>query len=181
MRSITTSYPHGSPWITLSILTNSATMSRPPVFWFTRSTNAGGKLCSWPNRIPIFFIQREPPITRLRSPWRPTAWQARTYTDSSKAEFLKPFRVPIRILQAALAFVFEEFVNRRQQDTGAFRIDPHVKVEFVVHEIDIAATDHGKKFSSDFEVFAVNDPFLDGEVGGRIPGDAVAGARNNQI
>src|SRR5205814_787000 len=94
---------------------------------------------------------------------------------------LKPFRVPVRILQAALAFVFEEFVNRRQQDTGAFRIDPHVKVEFVVHEIDIAATDHGKKFSSDFEVFGVNDPFLDGEVGGRIPGDAVAGARNNQI
>src|SRR6266513_2578367 len=94
---------------------------------------------------------------------------------------LKPFRMPVRILQAALAFVFEEFVNRRQQDTGAFRIDPHVKVEFVVHEIDIAATDHGKKFSRDFEVFGVNDPFLDGEVGGRIPGDAVAGARKHQI
>src|SRR6267143_3586672 len=94
---------------------------------------------------------------------------------------LKPFRMPIRILKAALAFVFEEFVNRRQQDTGALWIDPHVKVEFVVHEIDIAASEHGKKFSSDFEVFSVNDPFVDSEIGGRIPGDAVAGARNNQI
>src|SRR6266496_1601249 len=56
MRSTTTSYPHGSPWITLSILTNSARISLPPVFWFTRSTNAGGKLCSCPKRIPIFFI-----------------------------------------------------------------------------------------------------------------------------
>jgi hypothetical protein len=27
-----------------------------PVFWFTRSTNAGGKLPSIPKRIPIFFI-----------------------------------------------------------------------------------------------------------------------------
>src|SRR5437868_9213580 len=56
MRSMTTSYPHGSPWMTLSILTNSATISLPPVFWFTRSTNAGGKLPSCPKRIPIFFI-----------------------------------------------------------------------------------------------------------------------------
>src|SRR4029078_10341433 len=31
-------------------------MSLPPVFLFTRSTNAGGKLCSCPKSIPIFFI-----------------------------------------------------------------------------------------------------------------------------
>src|SRR5205814_10339607 len=53
---MTTSYPHGSPWTTLSIRTNSAMISLPPVLWFTRSTNAGGKLPSIPKRIPIFFI-----------------------------------------------------------------------------------------------------------------------------
>src|ERR1051325_11651372 len=31
-------------------------MSLPPVFRFTRSTNAGGKLRSCPKSIPIFFI-----------------------------------------------------------------------------------------------------------------------------
>src|SRR5437764_6513948 len=31
-------------------------ISLPPVFWFTRSTSAGGKLPSIPKRIPIFFI-----------------------------------------------------------------------------------------------------------------------------
>src|SRR5436190_6567296 len=37
--------------------TNSARIVSPPVFKFTRSTNAGGKLPSWPKRIPIFFIR----------------------------------------------------------------------------------------------------------------------------
>src|SRR5438105_386257 len=40
-------------------------MSLPPVFWFTRSTNAGGKLCSWPKRIPIFFISYFLSLCRL--------------------------------------------------------------------------------------------------------------------
>src|SRR5436190_17877222 len=43
--------------MTLSIRTNSARIVSPPVFKFTRSTNAGGKLPSWPKRIPIFFIR----------------------------------------------------------------------------------------------------------------------------
>src|SRR5438874_13077717 len=54
--------------MTLSILTNSATMSLPPLFWFTRSINAGGKLCSCPKRIPIFFIGSQPSwLIRQRS------------------------------------------------------------------------------------------------------------------
>src|SRR5216684_3603958 len=42
-------------------------------------------------------------------------------------------------------------------------------------------TAHGKKFSSDFEIFSVNDSFLDSEISVRIPRNAVARARNNQI
>src|ERR1700675_4916004 len=121
-------------------------MSRPPVFWFTRSTNAGGKLCSWPNRIPIFFIQQEPRITRI-------------YTDSSNAKVLKPFRMPIRILQAALALVLEKFVNRRQQYTRSFWIDSDLEVEFIVQEMNIAAPEHGEKSSRDLEIVGVNYPF----------------------
>ena len=45
--------------------TSSATMSLPPVFWFTRSTKAGGKLCSIPKRIPIFFMTRDGRLRRL--------------------------------------------------------------------------------------------------------------------
>src|SRR5260370_22195183 len=89
--------------------------------------------------------------------------------------------MPIGIFQAALAFVLEKFVNRREQDARPFRIDPYIKVELVVHKMDIAASEHGKKSSRDLEILGVNDPFLDGEISGRIPGNAVAGARNNQI
>src|SRR5207237_8412215 len=31
------------------------------------------------------------------------------------------------------------------------------------------------------EILSVNDPFLDGEIGARVPGNAVTGARDNQI
>src|SRR2546423_13665291 len=51
--------------MTLSILTNSALISLPPVFWFTRSTNAGGKVPSIPKRIPIFFIKCCPQMTQI--------------------------------------------------------------------------------------------------------------------
>src|SRR6266446_193943 len=47
--------------MTLSMRTNSARIVSPPVFKFTRSTNAGGKLPSWPKRIPIFFIREITP------------------------------------------------------------------------------------------------------------------------
>src|SRR5256885_13682998 len=81
---------------------------------------------------------------------------------------LKSFRMPIRILQAAFAFVFEKFVNRRQQYARSFWVDAHIKVKFVVHEINIAMAEHGEKSSRDFEIVGVNHSFLDGEIGGAI-------------
>src|SRR5438309_2599447 len=144
--------------MTLSILTNSAAISLPPVFWFTRSTNAGGKLCSWPKRIPIFFIRDEPQITRLQSPRRPTAWQARIYTDKNKRESLKSLRMPVRFGEAAFAFIFEKFVNGREDDAGAFGADADVEIEFVVEKINVAAAEHVEKFPGDIEVLGVNYP-----------------------
>src|SRR5713101_6742355 len=38
-----------------------------------------------------------------------------------------------------------------------------------------------KSLPATSEIFSVNDPFLDGEISARIPRDAVARARNNQI
>ena len=87
--------------------------------------------------------------------------------------------MPIRILQAAFAFVFEKFVNRRQQYTRSFWIDSDLEVEFVVQKMNIAAPEHGEKSSRDLEIVGVNDCFLDGEIGGRIPRDAVAGAQDD--
>src|SRR5713226_9353836 len=107
---------------------------------------------------------------------------ARDFLDFARNDKeLESFRMPIRIFQAAFAFVFEKFVNRCEQDARPFRVDAHIKVEFVVHEINVAMAAHGKKSSSDFEILSVNDPFLDGEISARIPRDAVACARNNQI
>jgi len=50
-----TAYPEFSPCTDLSILTGSATMFSIPLL-LTLSMNAIGKLRSWPNKIPIFFI-----------------------------------------------------------------------------------------------------------------------------
>src|SRR6202035_3466693 len=103
------------------------------------------------------------------------------FARNDKKRSLKSLRMPIRIFQAALAFVFEKFVNRRQQNARPFRVNPHVEVEFVVHEINITAADHGKKSSGDLEIVSVDQAFLDSEISGRIPRNAVAGARNDQI
>src|SRR2546430_7147631 len=71
-------------------------MSRPPVFWFTRSTNAGGKLCSWPNRIPIFFIKKlscRPKRPAERDEYFRNSERFLDFARNDKG--LKPFRMPI--------------------------------------------------------------------------------------
>ena len=89
--------------------------------------------------------------------------------------------MPVRFLQTSFTFVFEKFVNWRKHDTGAFRIDPQVKIEFVVEKIDIAMPQDAEKLSGHIEIVGVNDSVVDPKF--RVSGarNAIAGTRQNVI
>ena len=72
--------------------------------------------------------------------------------------------MPVRLRDAAFAFVFEKFVHRREENAGAGGLDPDIEVEFVFEEMQVAVADHSEKFAGDFEIVGVNDALLDREV-----------------
>src|SRR4051812_42338858 len=43
---------------------------------------------------------------------------------------LESFGVPVRLLQAAFAYVFEKFIDRREQEPGAVHVHPHFEIKF---------------------------------------------------
>src|SRR6202011_3366986 len=98
---------------------------------------------------------------------------------SSFSDSLESLRVPVRLGDAAFAFVFEKFVHRREHDPGAPGFDPDIEVEFILQKMNVAVTDHAKELAGNFEIVGVNDPILDGEIGLGLPREAVAGAGNN--
>ena len=89
--------------------------------------------------------------------------------------------MPLRFLQASFTFVFEKFVNWRKYDTGAFRIDPHVKIEFVVEKIDVAMAQDAEKLSGHIEIAGVNDSVADRKFRASGARNAIAGTRHNVI
>jgi len=82
-----------------------------------------------------------------------------------RSDFLEPLRVPVWLRDAAFAFVFEKFVHRREDDSGAAGFETDVEIEFVFEKINVAVADHAEKFAGDFEIVGVNDAVLDRERG----------------
>jgi four helix bundle protein len=56
---------------------------------------------------------------------------------NSRIENSESLRVPVRLRDAAFAFVFEKFVHRREQHPGTPGLDADVEVEFVLEEVEI--------------------------------------------
>src|SRR5947207_2767515 len=94
---------------------------------------------------------------------------------------LEPLRVPIGLLQTSFADVFEEFVNRREQDARALSTDTDIEVELVVEKMNVAIAQQPKKPSRGIEIFRVNDPVLDRETGVGRMGNAVTRSGNNSV
>src|SRR6266849_3570407 len=94
---------------------------------------------------------------------------------------LKSFRMPVRFGEAAFTFIFEKFVNGRENDAGAFGIDADVEIKFVVEKINVAPPDHVEKFPGDIEIVGVNDSVLNREAGGGVARDAIASSRHDVI
>src|SRR5437016_4303883 len=94
---------------------------------------------------------------------------------------LEPLWMPIRLFQASLADVFEEFVNRCEQNARAFAADAHIEIEFVVEEIDIAIPEQPEQSARSIEIVGVNDAIFDRERGGARARDAVACAGHDVI
>src|SRR5882724_1641721 len=92
---------------------------------------------------------------------------------------LESLWVPVRFRDRSLAFVFEKFVDGREDDTGAAGLDANIEVEPVLEKIDVAVADHAEEFAGHFEVIGVNDTALNRESGLCGFGDAVAGAGND--
>src|ERR671935_1933450 len=82
--------------------------------------------------------------------------------------------MPVRLRDRALAFVFEKFVDGRENDAGAAGFDAHVEVEPVLDEMDVPVPDHSEKFAGNLEVVSVNNAVLDREGGLCRFRDAVA-------
>src|SRR5205807_5592374 len=91
------------------------------------------------------------------------------------------FRMPVRLGEGPFAFVFEEFVNRRQNNACAFGTDADVEIEFVVEKIDVATSEHIEKFSGHIEILGMNDSVLDRNGRSGVASDAVAGAWHHVI
>src|SRR2546430_17691755 len=89
---------------------------------------------------------------------------------------LESLRVPVRFGDRSLAFVFEKFVDGREDDAGAAGLDANVEVEPVLEKINVAVTDHAEEFAGHFEVIGVNDTALNREGGLCAFGDAVTSA-----
>src|SRR5438445_7564786 len=82
--------------------------------------------------------------------------------------------MPIRLFETSFALVFEEFVNRREYDAGAFCADAHVKIDFVVHKVNVAVTHNAEKLSRHIEILSMNNSVPHRKFRPGVPGNAVA-------
>ena len=89
--------------------------------------------------------------------------------------------MPVWLLQAPCACVFEKFVNRCEKHAGPFHIQPHTEIEFVVEKMNIAVTQHTEERASGFEIVGMNYAVLDLEVLGRCARDAVSAAWDDGV
>src|SRR4029450_8052954 len=89
--------------------------------------------------------------------------------------------MPIGLLKASFAGVFEEFVHRREHYARAFHVQPQIKIEFVVKKMNVAVAEHTKEGASGFEILGVNDAVLDGEFGVCFVRDAVSAPGNDVV
>jgi len=85
------------------------------------------------------------------------------------------------MVQVAFTDIFEKFVDGGKQRSGSVGTYAQIEIKLVVEEMNIATTQHAEKFPRSLEVVGVNDPILDGEVGGGFPRDAVTCARNDGV
>src|ERR1700730_9674385 len=94
---------------------------------------------------------------------------------------LKPFRVPVRMFQAAFTGVLKKFVDWREQDAGTVHVHAHGEIEFVVEEMDVAVAEHAEKPPGCIQIFSIKNSVFDRETGRRITSDAVAAAGDDRV
>jgi hypothetical protein len=94
---------------------------------------------------------------------------------------LKSLRVPVRLLQAPSAGIFEKLVNRREQHARPLHVEPDIEVEFVIEEMNIAMAEHAEERAGCFEVIGMDDSLIDLKRRTRLVSNAVSAARNDKI
>src|SRR5207248_708359 len=107
---------------------------------------------------------------------------AQTSRLLSGFEDLKALRVPVRFLETAFAGVFEKLVDRGEQDaSGAVHGQAHLKIEFVVQEMNVAITGHSEKLPRHFEIVGMNDAPIDCDRSGRCVRNTVTRSGDNRV
>src|SRR5437667_11373632 len=74
---------------------------------------------------------------------------------------LEPFWVPIGLLQAPFAGVFEKLIHRCEQQARSLHVQSQVEIELVVQEMNIAVTEHAEECAGGVETVDMNGAFID--------------------
>jgi len=94
---------------------------------------------------------------------------------------LEPFWVPIGLLQAPFAGVFEKLIHRCEQQARSLHVQSQVEIELVVQEMNIAVTEHAEECAGSVEIVDMNDSFTDAKTRARLVRDAVPAAGNDMV
>src|SRR5258707_15012511 len=82
--------------------------------------------------------------------------------------------MPVRVVEAAFALVFEKFIDWCEQQAGALRRNANIEIEFVVQEINVAIAEHREPSAGDFEIVGMKHAILCREGRLRLASNAVA-------
>jgi len=89
--------------------------------------------------------------------------------------------MPIGLLEASFAGVFEKLVHRSEQHAGPFHVQTQAEIELVVEEMNVSMAQHAEKRAGGFEIVSVNNSVFDVEVRGRFVRNAISAAGNDVV